>query len=82
MEAGPSLTPIGKSKTKGDQKRFEILYAIRSFIQSRKEEPTVQDIQEMTRIRSFNTVSRHLIKLKDYGIIEWEPGSPLIKLKE
>lgn len=80
--ADPSMTKHGQIKTKGDQRRVEILHAIRSYIRKHKEGPTVQEIQDMTRIRSFNTVSRHLIQLRNLGYIHWEPDSPVIQLNE
>ncbi|RXT09099.1 hypothetical protein [Ammoniphilus sp. CFH 90114] len=63
------------SLSKGEIKRQKILGAVVSFVQTNEGSPTVQNIMEITGIRSFNTVSRHLKTLQQEGFLEWEPGA-------
>ena len=67
------MSTLGLSK--GEIKRQKILGAVIGFVQTNQGSPTVQNIMEMTGIRSFNTVSRHLKALQQEGFLDWEPGS-------
>lgn len=74
--------PEPRTSSKGEAKRQLIYRAIKQHYVVNKEDPTIQDIQEMTGIRSFNTVTRQLKNLKQDGVIEWDQLSPVVKLLE
>lgn len=59
-------------KTKGEVRRQQIVKAIRRYWIKQNVYPTIPEIQKMTRIRSFNTLSNQLNILKQQGVIEWD----------
>jgi len=72
--------PEPRTNSKGEAKRQLIYRAIKHHYVVKKADPTIQDIQEMTGIRSFNTLTKQLKHLKQDGIIEWSHHSPTVKL--
>ena len=62
-------------RTKGEQRRQLILKAIRQHMELRQQDPSLQDIQHLTGIRSFNTLSNQLKILQQQGVIEWDQKS-------
>lgn len=62
-------------RTKGEQRRQLILKAIRHFNELRQADPSIQEIQRFTGIRSFNTLSNQLKILQQQGVIEWDQKS-------
>lgn len=75
------LDPDPRPKSKGERRREQILKAIEVLERSGKIHITVQDIQNECGIRSFNTVTKQLLVLRDHNIIEWEPTSTITSLK-
>lgn len=75
---GPEPEP--RATSKGEAKRIKIYRAIKHHYVMKKVDPTIQDIQKMTGIRSFNTITRQLKHLKQDGFIEWDQLSPTVKL--
>lgn len=69
MDADP------EPKTKGEARRQQILDAVKEYVQSRQDYPTLQDIQQITGIRSFNTLSNQLKILQQQGLIEYDHKS-------
>jgi SOS-response transcriptional repressor LexA len=69
MDADP------EPKTKGELRRQQILIAVKQFVQSREDYPSLQDIQQITGIRSFNTLSNQLKILQQQGVIEYDHKS-------
>lgn len=69
MDADP------EPKTKGEARRQQILDAVKEYVLSRQDYPTLQDIQQMTGIRSFNTLSNQLKILQQQGLIEYDHKS-------
>lgn len=51
---------------------MKIVEAIKAYYDLHGEYPTIEQIQDLTGIRSYNTLSRHLLKLKQEGAIAWE----------
>jgi len=72
--------PEPRTNSKGEAKRQLIYRAIKHHYVVKKADPTIQDIQEMTGIRSFDTLTKQLKHLKQDGIIEWSHHSPTVKL--
>lgn len=62
-------------RTKGEQRRQMILTAIKQFNERNERDPSLQDIQRLTGIRSFNTLSNQLKILRQQGVIEWDQKS-------
>lgn len=75
---GPEPEP--RTSSKGEARRRLIYRAIKLHYDKTKEDPTLQEIQEMTGIRSFNTLTKQLKDLKEDGIIEWDQLSPTVRL--
>lgn len=75
---GPEPEP--RPSSKGEAKRMMIYRAIKHHYVMKKVDPTIQDIQQMTGIRSFNSLTKQLKHLKQDGIIEWDQLSPTVKL--
>lgn len=69
MDADP------EPKTKGEARRQQILDAVKEYVQSRQDYPTLQGIQQITGIRSFNTLSNQLKILQQQGLIEYDHKS-------
>jgi len=67
-------------RTKGEMRRQQILEAVKQFIQSNHAYPSLQEIQKITGIRSFNTLTNQLKILQQQGVIEYDHGS--VKLIE
>jgi|GEM_PF-889744 len=74
--------PEPRTSSKGEVKRQLIYRAIKHHYVTNNVNPTIQDIQEMTGIRSFNTLTRQLRHLKQDGVIEWDQLSPVVRLLE
>lgn len=72
--------PEPRTASKGEHKRQLIYRAIKQHYVVNKDNPTLQEIQEMTGIRSFNTLTKQLRHLKQDGVIEWDQLSPVVKL--
>jgi SOS-response transcriptional repressor LexA len=72
--------PEPRTYSKGEAKRQLIYRAIKHHYIVKKVDPTIQDIQEMTGIRSFNTLTKQLKHLTQDGVIEWNHHSPTVKL--
>lgn len=77
---GPEPEP--RTSSKGEVRRQLIYRAIKHHYVVKKVDPTIRDIQEMTGIRSFNTLTKQLKDLKQDGVIEWDQLSPTVKLLE
>ncbi|CAM3497488.1 hypothetical protein [Marinicrinis lubricantis] len=74
MDGGP------RPSTKGEQKRIQIARAILQYRKQHLDDPTIEDIKQITGIRSYNTLSRHVTLLKQEGYVEWDNHvSPKIK---
>lgn len=82
MTSEPEPEPATSSKSKGELRRLLILSAIQTFIQTHQRNPKLQDIQEITGSRSFNTLTRHLTLLKKEGVIDWDHNAASISLNE
>jgi SOS-response transcriptional repressor LexA len=74
--------PGPRTGSKGEAKRQLIYQAIKQHYEVKKSDPTIKDLQEMTGIRSFNTITKQLKHLKQEGIIEWDHFSPVVILLE
>jgi SOS-response transcriptional repressor LexA len=77
MESDPEPEP----QTKGEHRRKQILQAIVHFSRTQSTDPSIQDVRELTGIRSFDTLTRHLKMLKQDGLIELDNSSHIIKVK-
>lgn len=77
---GPEPEP--RTSSKGEVRRQLIYRAIKQHYVVKKADPTIRDIQKMTGIRSFNTLTKQLKDLKQDGVIEWDQLSPTVKLLE
>ena len=53
-----------------------ILEAIQLYIRQHQYPPSVREIAAMVGLASTATVHRHLRRLREKGLIEWEPSSP------
>lgn len=62
----------------GEQTREKIYNSIISYIGQHGYPPTIQEIGEMVGLKSKSSVSRHLLAMKDKGIIETDTdfGAP------
>lgn len=56
--------------SKGEKKRIKILLSIQQYAEQHKDYPTLDQIQDMTGIRSFDALSRHLKDLQRDGLLE------------
>lgn len=81
-EPEPEPEPKPKSLTKGEEKRKQIMKAIQLYMVQHNTAPNVQDIQELTGLQSFNTISRHLKDLHKEGSILWDQSSAFISLRD
>jgi SOS-response transcriptional repressor LexA len=81
-EPEPEPEPETKAvpKTKGEARREHILQAIHTYIANHQDNPQIQDIQQLTGLRSFNTLTSQLKILRKEGIIDWDNVSPYVKL--
>lgn len=78
----PDPDPEPKPLSKGEEKRKQILKAIHLYMDHHNSLPNVQDIQELTGLQSFNTISRHLNKLHKEGWILWDQSSASISIRD
>ena len=76
----PDPEPEQVPRTKGEMKRHHIVLAIKNYTHQYNDYPQLQDIQQITGLRSFNTLTRQLTILKKEGIIEWDRISESVKL--
>jgi SOS-response transcriptional repressor LexA len=62
-------------KTKGEIRREQIVKAVEEYVQTRRSYPNLQELQTITGIRSFNTLSSQLKILQRQGLIHYDRGS-------
>ncbi|MFJ5625464.1 transcriptional regulator [Peribacillus loiseleuriae] len=53
-----------------------IFDTIKDHISNKGYPPTIRDIGKKVGLKSSSTVSGHLVKLRDKGLIDWEEGKP------
>ena len=53
-----------------------ILLAIQQYIHQHRYPPSVREIAAMVGLASTATVHGHLRRLREKGLIEWEPSCP------
>jgi DNA-binding HxlR family transcriptional regulator len=62
-------------KSKGEIRRELIVKAVEEYVSTRRAYPNLQELQRMTGIRSFNTLSNQLKILQRQGLIHYDRGS-------
>lgn len=63
-------------RSKMSEKQFAIYAEIESFIAKHKYPPSVRELAAAFNIQSPSTIHSYLRRLKDHGLIGWEPNSP------
>lgn len=56
--------------------QLNVLDAIAKNIKRNKYPPSVQEICDLSELKSKSTVHRHLLNLKEKGYLHWEDGQP------
>lgn len=72
--------PDPRPKSKGESRREQIVEAIARICEEGNTYATLGQIKQWTGIRSFNTLTGHLLILLQEGAIEWDRVSSRIKL--
>ncbi len=72
--------PDPKPRSKGEQRRQHILKIITQLHMEGRLSVTIQEIQHLSGIRSFNTMTKQLLALKQEGLIDWDRNAPTISL--
>jgi SOS-response transcriptional repressor LexA len=72
--------PGPRPSSKGELRRQHLLNTIKQLYRSGRAQITLQELQENSGIRSFNTLTRQLLDLKQQGMIEWDRTSSIISL--
>jgi SOS-response transcriptional repressor LexA len=78
----PEPEPEPKPLTKGEEKRKQIIEAIQLYFDQYNKPPNSQDIQELTGLQSYNTITRHLKALHQEGSIHWDQSSASISIRD
>lgn len=58
------------------QKQRAVLKAILKFTEKHKYAPTVRELTKLVGLKSSSTMHGYLERLKQLGLITWEPSSP------
>ncbi|KMY49256.1 transcriptional regulator [Peribacillus loiseleuriae] len=53
-----------------------IFDTIKNHLSNKGYPPSIRDIGKEVGLKSSSTVSGHLVKLRDKGLIDWEEGKP------
>ncbi|MFC4811721.1 LexA family protein [Paenibacillus sp. GCM10023250] len=56
------------------RKCLEIAYSILNFSAKQGFPPTVDEVRNFVGLRSFATLEPHLLRLRQEGILHWEPS--------
>jgi SOS-response transcriptional repressor LexA len=56
--------------------QLNVLDAISKNLKRNKYPPSVQEICDLSGLKSKSTVHRHLLNLKEKGFLHWEDGQP------
>lgn len=65
-----------KSAQVGQQNHIKVFEAMQQFVAEHHYAPSTRDLSEMTGIRSTSTINRHMVKLREEGLIDYEPAKP------
>lgn len=71
-----AVTARQKSRPIGDDRRREILAAIREYTAERGHAPSIEEIADLVGVASTNTVRHHLRVLEMNGQVRRDPRRP------
>lgn len=67
---------MGKEINCGNEMRNKILDHIIEYIMTHGYPPTTREIGDMVFLRSTSSVNKHLMRMRDKGMLDFQDGQP------